>query len=80
MTTEQMDDDRMKRLAKAADALAEHFSTVQIIATVEDGDITTPFNSGRGTWYGRYGSVIEWVMYSEDQMLNNVEEDDDEED
>jgi hypothetical protein len=80
MTTEQEDDDRMKRLAKAADALAEHFSTVQIIATVEDADIATPFNSGRGNWYARYGSVIEWVMYSEDQMLNNGQEDDDEED
>ena len=78
-TSEQEDDDRLKRLAKAADLLAEHFSTVQIIATYEDGDVTTPFISGRGNWYARYGSVIEWVMYSESQM-NNGEEDDDEED
>jgi len=80
MTTEQEDDDRMKRLSKAADLLAEHFSSVQIIATYEEGE-TTPYHSGRGNWYARYGSVIEWVMLSEDQMRNSFEgEGDDEED
>ena len=78
MTSEDIDKTH-KIIERALQQLGEHFSSVQIVATVEDGESTTMFHDGVGNYYARYGSVKEWVAIEEAQAIED-EEDDDQED
>lgn len=55
-------------VAKAADALAEHFPSVQIFVHRERNGGTPSHNqqtcisAGRGDWYARYGQIQEWML------------------
>lgn len=70
MTTVLDKDDNPERdqaiLRNHVAMLAEHFDTVQIVATksVQDNG-TRRHTEGAGNWYARYGSVKEWITREE---------------
>lgn len=47
--------------------LSSNFDSVQIFASVHDGEtgVTTYFSDGIGNWCARYGQVRAWVMKEE---------------
>jgi hypothetical protein len=49
-------------LQGAASTLAEHYDSVQIIATYRNSEgLTGLHHHGVGNWYAREGSVREWI-------------------
>lgn len=66
MNTPSQDTDLLK---SAAQALGEHFDTVQIFTTRhESGELdgTVRSNYGCGNWYARYGQVRQWVIMEDE--------------
>jgi hypothetical protein len=58
-----MDHDEMKGIVNAAVAqLAEHFDTVQIFVTHQEGQDTNAYWHGTGNWYARMGQVSEFLV------------------
>lgn len=51
----------MSLLDRATNGLMEHFDTVQIVATRLAKDGTLHAARGRGNWYARVASVLEWL-------------------
>ena len=54
----------LKLVEDAANALGEHFETVQIFTTRHESgtlDGTSNVNIGVGNWFARYGQVIDWI-------------------
>ena len=59
------EDNDLKLLKDAAQALGEHFDAVQIFASrheaeVEDGTVTV--HDGVGNWHARIGQVRDWII------------------
>lgn len=58
-------DPDLERVQKAAQALGEHFDTVQIFVTRHESfssDGTHHIARGLGNWFGRYGQVRDWIL------------------
>lgn len=54
-------------LARYANQLAEHFSSVQIIATRLEPDCSTRrFDKGSGDFFARIGAARDWLKRAED--------------
>lgn len=74
---EQKQKDRdLERLKKAAEALGEHYDTVQIFVTRahEDGDDGTMHATwGVGNYFARYGQIQLWI---DRECDNNLSQDD----
>lgn len=67
----------MQRLKLAAEALGEHFDTVQIFVTrhepeVEDGTINAAWSVGN--WFTRYGQVREWLIKADERTRKHIRE------
>lgn len=65
----------LKMVEDAANALAEHFDSVQIYTTryepaVEDGTVNIAF--GVGNFFTRYGQVIEWIAKQDERSRESV--------
>lgn len=81
MSEEPSNDVDLKILQAAAARLMEHFSSVQIVATLNSTDRATySCCAGAGCPYARYGATKEWVIQEEEQIayraLKQEEEDD----
>jgi hypothetical protein len=46
---------------RAADQLGEHFDSVRVFVTKQDGENTIAFNPGCGNHYASLGHVSEWL-------------------
>jgi hypothetical protein len=57
--------------------LAEHFDTVQIIATRYDDRTTRIWAWGAGNWYGRVGSIRAWLLREERDWADDRADEDD---
>ena len=70
----------LKRCQDAADALAEHFDSVQIFCSRhEGGDIgTISVNFGRGNWFARRGHVQDWILKEAERTKEEVRHENDE--
>jgi hypothetical protein len=79
MSYDQRRAEALGLLKKHAAQLAEHFDTVQIFVTHQEGEITTSAIEGAGNWFARYGQVRQWVEY-EHKHVNLDEPDGDDED
>lgn len=67
----QNDPDELREMVdRHVNALSEHFDTVQIYVTRQEGekDQTRGINRGAGNWFARFGQVREWVVYEEERM------------
>lgn len=75
MSTEDPD---LERLRDAANALGEHFDTVQILVTRHEEGETGTVNAswGTGNWFARFGQVREWVIKSEERSRELIRRDD----
>lgn len=75
MTQEDQDTDRVRQ---AAEALGEHFDTVQILVTrhEEESVGTTNVCWGKGNWFARYGQVREWLLKSEERTKESIRKED----
>lgn len=53
---------------KHAEALSEHFDTVQIFCTRQESSQggTVNLNYGSGNWFARYGQVRQWFIKSDE--------------
>lgn len=56
------DEEAFELLERAVRSLAEHFDTVQIFVTAQQGTETNGFNKGAGNWYARVGQINSWVQ------------------
>lgn len=71
--------DDLDRVKKAAEALGEHFETVQIFVTkhepeIEDGTVNIAWSTGN--FFARYGQVREWLIKVEERTRKFVREED----
>ena len=66
------DKQRHALLIKHASAIVEHFDSVQILATREDGGSTRSYAAGRGNYYARRGSVEEWLTREQEETRVDV--------
>jgi hypothetical protein len=59
----------MDRVQAAVDSLGEHFDTVHIFVTTQDGANRRTFAGSRysGNIYTRYGQVREWLITVDEQ-------------
>lgn len=61
-----MTDDEKQELraiaVRAVDQLGEHFDSVRVFVTKQDGEATLAFNPGCGNHYASLGHVSEWVQ------------------
>ena len=56
-------------LYKEAQKLAEHFDSVQIVATLKDDDGGTQMHAcGSGNFYARMGSAHEWLVRENERV------------
>lgn len=68
-----MSDAELKRLIEHhAAMLAEHFDSVQIIASVHEQGKTRRINSGNGNYFARLGSVQEWLVAQDEQSREEI--------
>ncbi len=69
-----------KRVREVAEALSEHFDTVQIFCTRYDGkDIgTLTVATGLGNWYARTGHVDEWLLKEREATKVQIRKEQDE--
>jgi hypothetical protein len=71
MTTDQQDDNErnqlMAMMTAVAAKLGEHFGSVRIIATRENGGSTESFTVGSGNYFAQFGSAVEWVEKQNEQ-------------
>lgn len=49
-------------LSKAINELGEHFDSVRIFVTKQDGENTLAFNPGCGNHYASFGHVSDWLI------------------
>lgn len=68
-----------KRVQDAADALGEHFDSVQIFCSRhEGGDVgTISVNYGKGNWFARRGHCREWILKETERSKQEVRQEDD---
>jgi hypothetical protein len=69
------DEDRdMAILDSHVAQLCEHFDTVQIFVTRQNGEenVTMTADKGNGNWYARYGQVREWITKQEERTKQYV--------
>ncbi len=62
-------DEDVKRVEQHANALAEHFDSVQIFVTRHEAgrkEGTVNVNLGAGNWFTRFGQVKEWILRVEE--------------
>lgn len=69
----------MERVKKVAEALGEHFDTVQIFCTrheagTDDGTINIAWSTGN--WFTRYGQVREWLIKADERTRKYIREND----
>jgi hypothetical protein len=78
MTKDQEED--LERVRKAVDELGEHFDTIQIFATRDDGGEigTVSCNLGSGNWFARLGQVAEWLTMQKERASEKVRRENDE--
>ena len=71
-------------LQQHADALSEHFESVQIFATLRDTEIKEPetssYSLGNGNWYSRFGQVSLWVEHQKERTRDEARRREDSED
>lgn len=72
-----MTDDREQLVSavnEAAGKLIEHCDSVQIFVTLHKGDEqnTISYETGRGSFYCRYGQVVEWISIQEQYQRNEA--------
>lgn len=61
-------DNLVRMLQEAADKLAEHCDSVQIMATRRKGSaVDQRCAAGTGNIYARFGSVRDWIIFMEEQ-------------
>jgi hypothetical protein len=77
--------DEMERIVKrAVSQLGEHFDSVQIFVTSQEGRLTKAYWHGAGNWYARLGQVGEWLVMQDaragEQQIRQDAEAEDEED
>lgn len=82
MSTEQ--DEDIKRVEGVAKALMEHYDSVQIFVTRQDGyeQTTMELKAGYGNFYARLGQIQTWLTRQDEEARNYQRSlhDDDEED
>lgn len=63
-----VNDPELAIVAHAADALSEHFDTVQIFVQRHDGsrDVTKTFDLGRGNIYARLRQAQDWLTLNDE--------------
>jgi len=74
MPKETSDDADLDMLKRYAAQIGEHFDTVQIFATRQEGDGAVTFCSGVGNWYTRYGQVRLWCAWRRNSIGYKPEE------
>lgn len=68
----------VQRVREAAQALGEHFDSVQIFATrCEQGELdgTVNVHIGVGNWFTRYGQVQDWLVKQDEMTRVGVRRD-----
>lgn len=63
------------RIVKAAEALGEHFDSVQIFASRKDGpsrDGTLELAHGVGNYFARYGQVRCWLEEQDEKTRHDL--------
>lgn len=68
-------DELVKIIRSHASKIMEHVDSVQIIATVKDGEDTTFLQVGLGNWFARFGSVREWLIKQEERTREDERHD-----
>jgi len=69
---------KQQLLSNTAEALGEHFDSIQIFAIAHEGGDdggTMSYTAGTGNWYSRYGSVVEWAAMQDQRARNKVNSD-----
>jgi len=71
----------LEMLRKSAEALGEHWDSVQIFCTrhesgAKDGTVNVKY--GLGNWFSRYGQIREWLIASEEDTRVSVRKNRDE--
>lgn len=69
-TKEEREQD-VKLLDDCCAKLSEHYDTVQIFFTRNEGsrlDGTVTCNRGSGNWCARYGQIREWLVYEDERI------------
>lgn len=59
----------LKRVEDAANLLSEHFEAVQVLCSLTDGEGTTMFARGAGSWYARQGMAKEFMERDQARTL-----------
>lgn len=59
--TEDEKQELRKIAQQAVDQLGEHFDSVRVFVTKQDGENTLAFNPGCGNHYASLGHVSEWL-------------------
>lgn len=62
----------VQRVKKAAEALGEHFDSVQIFANRVDAEGTISLSHGCGNWFARYGQIVEWRVKNDEEAKEGV--------
>jgi hypothetical protein len=60
----------LERIDRHVFQLSEHYDTVHIFVTRNDGDKdqTRCANRGSGNWCARFGQISEWVIYENERI------------
>lgn len=68
----------MEILRRASVQLMEHFETVQIFVTRDNGPEgeTMAANYGGGNWYARSGQIREWIVQQDVRAAENIKRQD----
>lgn len=74
---DKQDNSDVAIVRKHAEALGEHFDSVQIFTTrhessEQDGTVTV--HLGVGNWFARYGQVSEWLIKQDEWTRMNARE------
>ncbi len=67
----------VERVSNAAAALAEHFDSVQIIATRCDDGCTSMTHAGKGNWYAREASLREYLLKQDERSRESIRHEND---